>query len=180
MKLGMFNVRGDSPVIRVARGLGLVLVTVAVVWGFWHTNEQALEKIKEKRDIHDGLGSLDESSMAEVKTFALWLREAYGLTLQLKITDQVLDIPKPDPRVLFVGLNPYSKTSAVVLPPLLERSLPADTAAKLSQGYFDPYFASGAPPEFLHKWILALLKDVRQGLEPSSAIPGNPQGSNYE
>lgn len=167
MKLRMFQINGDSPLVRLGRALGLVVVTFAVGFAFWHTNEQTLEKIQERRDIHDATGLLTPDDLARVKEFAAWLRSGYGITLRLKVADQVLRLPEPDPRTLFVGVNPATGAAAVELPPLLRKSLPPEVVHRLEDDHFAPYMALDAGEGAVARGILDALQAVRDGLAAS-------------
>ena len=143
------------------RILLLMLVVLGTIWAYsWHFENLAL-RLKSQDAIVDDTGRLPQERLALLRDAGHAMREAYGITLRVQVRTGPVQIPEPDPKTLFIGLDTVSGTSVVQLPPLLARALPAGLAQSLANDYFQPYFAADAWPEGLYSCVLTILQALR-------------------
>ncbi|MFZ5426520.1 MAG: hypothetical protein ACOZEN_06075 [Thermodesulfobacteriota bacterium] len=140
------------------RFLLLACVLLGTVWAFSLHFENLADRIAQDNEIVDETGTLPPGRVALMRDASRAMREKYGVTLRVLVRSGPVTAPPEDPKTLFIGLDTASSTAVISIPPLMARALPAELAARLQSGYFDPYFAAGAWPEGLYSCVLSILE----------------------
>jgi hypothetical protein len=151
------------------RLLGLCAVFALVVFGFWKTNERTLTRIQAGQAIQDDTGTLSAEDKSSLRQARDYLSREYGLNLRVRATDERLDLPDADAQTLFIGVEPAAGRSAIILPPLLSRSLDPTLVAYLTEDHFRGYLEPGG-----QGWVAGVrdaLALILRGLEG-----GGPEG----
>lgn len=142
----------------LVRLLGLALIFLVVGWAFWQNNERAIERIKARQAITDATGALAEEDLEFARAVAAMLDERYGLTLRLQVVDDVLRIPEPDPRTLYLGLNPRTRLVVVEFPPLVAKALGQEFLRTLRESHFEQYWDGSGWPDGLRSALTLIVE----------------------
>ncbi len=164
-----FKVEGKSSAERFLRGFGVFFVIIGVIMLFsWNFNRK-FNSIKEKLDIVDMDNVLTKDEHAILKEDAARFQSTYGITLKIKISKTALQVPRLDPKTLFIGINTSEDLAVVELPPLLTRALDKDFVLYLKKEHFTDYLKTSRYGVGIEVALQLLWEELNSGM--------NTQGS---
>lgn len=140
------------------RAVLMLLVLLGMAWAYNRHFEGVVERIQNQESIVDETRTLPPEKLALLRDASRLLRDNYGVSLRIHVKNGPVTPPAADPDTLFIGLDTAGGQAQVVLPPLLAKALPPELAQRLSNGYFDPFFARRAWPEGLYSFVLAVME----------------------
>ena len=146
----------------VPRALLLLCVILGSIWAYSHHFAGVADRFQGIDAIRDETGTLPPGKIKLLHDAARVMLDTYGIVLRIAVSRSPTHPPAEDMKTLFIGLDISAGQAVVVLPPLLAKALPPELAQRLSNGYFDPFFADNAWPEGLYSCVLAILEALRE------------------
>lgn len=138
------KITASSPREQLVRGLLLVIVIAATVWGFWKNSERQIDRFNTRGTVWDETQTLSDSDKAELRDIAKLFKDRYGLTVLIHLRKEKLVPPAADDKTIFIGAIPETGEVLITVPPLVRRSLPPDFIKKLEKEPLPQAMQSGA------------------------------------
>ena len=133
-------ITGETSTEKFIRFVLLLCIFAGVGYAFWIQNGRMMESIKSRGTVWDEAHALTGDQKKALRRFGSSLQEIYGMKFRLHIRSNVVELPEPDGKTLFIGLNPETRQVLVDFPPLLRKALGEEYMYQLQNTHFGPYF----------------------------------------
>ena len=136
----------DTPGLKIARHILLVLLFCGVALGFWlNSQRHAAMFVKPAPRILDTSGSLTDEERKVLAAYSEKFLATYGISIMIRIQHEPFPekvLPASEAAgTLFLGLSPKNGQVRLEVPPLAAGPLGEHLIAHLRHGHFPPYFA---------------------------------------
>ena len=159
----------DTPSLKLARHILLVLLFCGVVFGFWlNSQRHAPVPVKNFPQITDTTGSLSDEQRKSLTAYSEKFLATYGISIMIRIQNEPFPekvLPAAEQvRTLFLGLSPENGQVRLEVPPLAAEILGEPFIAHLRHGHFPLYFARNSWQEGLASALNLLTEKLDQSL----------------
>lgn len=160
----MGNLRAGERFLRV---ILLMAVFAVAGWLFWKSSERTMEKIQARDASFDLTGTLSPEHKEQVIRYKRALKEKFGLDLEIIIADREIAPPDPDPKTIFLGVNPNRGRAVAVFPPLVDRALDPNFKHYLAEKHFLICKQAGRWPDCLDEALILIYEQIEELNRPA-------------
>lgn len=127
------------------RGMALVLVFCAVIYGFWKNTESQMELIGQRGAVMDETGTLSKDQLDNLREMAAALKNSYGVKTLIVVSKGEIEWPRGEemPLELFIAVAPERSEAVMRFSPLLRRGLDEDFCYQLQHDVLNKLLREG-------------------------------------
>ena len=127
------------------RGIALVLVLGAALFGFWKNAERQMQIIGQRGAVMDEIGSLTGDQLDKLREMSAALKENYGVKVTILVSKGEIEWPKSGeaPLELFIAVAPEHEEAVMSFSPLLRRGLDEEFCYKLQHEVLEAQVRDG-------------------------------------